>query len=143
MHKKTFVCPFCELKRTNLKTHVRIVHNLDAENARAVKIQTGQLRQRQYKEVREKNVQEKTGCSKTVVRLDNHLRQTQDYGSKRFSTTLEVCCYSQTESECSQESDESEDEYEVFIKMLKRDGAKYLKRLKPETIYSEDSSDED
>ena len=63
-----------------------LVHKVTVENAEALNIKTGQVHQNhkiKYDELREtkKRTYKKrycsvTGCSKVLVRLENHLRQT-------------------------------------------------------------------
>ena len=135
-----------------------LVHKLTTENAEALKSQTNQIHQdrsvkaegnrkttkkRRYK----KDTAQSLGALQVVIRLDNHMRQTHKImNDKVFKKLLkEALVYEElkTESETDYSEPESESEYQVFRKLMKRGGARYLKRIKADIIDSDDSSDED
>ena len=79
-------CPFCNLERVNLKGHLMRIHGLNEENALAAKSQYGLRKRKLLPEDTRKSKHREyprllcpvTGCSKTPVRIENHLRDTQN-----------------------------------------------------------------
>ena len=132
-----------------------LVHKITEENAEALKIQTGQVHQNRKikpdelrktkKRTYKKRYCSVTGCSKVLVRLENHLRQTHKIKDDSvFKKLLKMAVdYEElkTESECSET--ESEDNYEAFKKRLKRDARKKSKKERSRVNNIKDNSDEE
>ena len=155
---KTVICPFCGAERANLKDHAMRVHKLTEENAKALRSQSGQMHQGRKilsgeRKTKRRNYPLKlcpvTGCSKSIRRMENHLKDTHKIKDNKLykellhnATVLEEF---DSEPDCSiSEGEESEDDdYRNFKGLLKTGGIKYLRRVEGLAVASDDSSDDD
>jgi len=90
-----------------------------------------------------------TGCSKVVVRIENHLRATHKIKDDRiYKKYLKMARdqiveqFQSSESEPSEES-ESETEYRRFQAIVHKEGKEYAKKFKNIPVDSADSDDDD
>ena len=110
------------------------VHKLSAENAKALRSQTGQTHvNRKIKPEKQRKTKRRvyprrtcnvTGCSKTPRRLENHLKDTHKITDQKLYRKLlkqaAVVKEFETESECSaNESEDSEEEYRAVKKVIR------------------------
>lgn len=130
---KTIKCPFCGIEKTNLKTHCMRVHEMSEENAKALRSNIGLSHvDRKVKNVNERKGKLRfyarrlcpvTGCSKTPVRMENHLKDTHKIKDikiyRRYLKEAEVIPQYNTESDAStNESDDSQDERQKIEKLI-------------------------
>lgn len=131
-------------------------HSVDKANAKAVKCEltSGNIRDRLPNDKRKtkprfykKRICPLVGCSKVVVRLDNHLRAKHKIkNDKKFKSLIkEAITYNEFSDETDDESsDSSGDEISELKNILKTGGKQYLKAVQDMSpVDSENSSDYD